>query len=485
MMFRYILSTFLVLGFLSSAAFSMENEPLIDNAIVDNLSKMVESIPEIQRLLSSGADEKTIKEVMLSHPEVIKLLSPSTLSTILDMPEEHASKTMKGLSLKDLHSATETTKASWVPDDVINRNDLLKLLAAQFKQGDVLIDQDPSNNLVAPHESYRLNFGHTRYRRTLLQNECLDRICQLYSCSENSTCPSALDVASGEGVMTGYMMIAGAQVLAVDQNKTAIDKTRKTIIAMKKFLPPNKKEGRGKVSHYNALQSSNAIYIENHYDIVWCSNFLQFVDKEHLPDFIKSLFLTTKPGGTVYIQTEAPTGKKLYDTYRENQEKGIPFPGFGIYNVQGVYKSTGATTGDFHNLTATSPAQMTLVSHDSNGIAPGNRKAGFYGKPLRGPKGVMPNMSDPSTALYPCENNQYVGRYHVVYHLLDRRALSNALKNAGFFIQDAYYSDCLVKSNEITKFFEREHPDTTVLTCIVAQKPLEQSMSQSASSPAG
>jgi ubiquinone/menaquinone biosynthesis C-methylase UbiE len=307
---------------------------------------------------------------------------------------------------------------------------------------------------------------------TLLQVECLNKIYQLYISSEKSIHPSALDIASGEGVMTGCMMIAGAQVLAVDQNKKAIDNARKKILEMKKFLPQNKKEGRGKVSHYNALQFSKTIYPEDHNDIVWCSNLLQFVDKDQMPDFIKNMFHTTKPGGTVYIQTEAPTGQKLYDTYRENQEKGMPFPGFGIYNVQGIYTDKGSIKGNLHQLTATSAAQMVLVSHDSQGIAPGNRKAGFYGKDLEGPKKAKPNMSQPGIALYACEDSKYVGRYHVVYHLLDIEVLSNILKNAGFLIQDAYYCDRTIKFNEISKFFERENPDTTVLTCIVAQKPL-------------
>jgi hypothetical protein len=420
---------------------------------------------EMEKILRDG-DPSTFLNQMLANP-----LISSRLSQLSGLTQEQLSNASQGRTLMDLMNTRKMSTeladfGGWISKDIENKEGLKKFLYDLSQSEELNIA--PDFNTLKAHDQYTLRFGRSFHKLTPLHTDCLKRICQLYT--QNKTHPLILDIPSGDGVNTVRMIAAGGQCLAVDQNTKAIDDARTNIKGILKFLPATKKKGRAQVCCGDALQDNPDVYKENHYDIVWCSNFLPFLSPAQAEDFVAILFKTTNLGANVYIQAEAPMGKELYEYFCENQRNGYLFPGFGIFNYQGFYKPTGQKDGTFDLMTCVSEEKPVPVSYDTHGILPGNQRPGYYGQDLEDLKAKNPNMGIGEYAMYLRENGIAESQHHNVYNYFDIPTLSGLLKRGGFLIQDAYYFDGLIKIDNLAHSIENA-PGRRIITCIMAQKP--------------
>lgn len=356
--------------------------------------------------------------------------------------------TITGISL-EVYSMEQTERKfhsnelnnSWLPKRLQNQKDAIEKL----------IDSEKPKLITPTVRNENISYGRN-FIIDDAQRLCLHTISNLYEINEKR--PITADIAAGHGYMTWKMLLAGADVTAVEPQDPArsdlVENAKKTI----PFLRADENlKTVCRSSKASALDFENA-YIyknkENHYDVIWTGNFIHLLTPKEATSYVSNLYHVTKQGGYVFATAYGPIlSKEMASCFLQKKENGEEYPGYIIANVSEtgylirtnpINKSTQVMKTN--NDITYSPLSVSLQDH-----SPIERVPDFYNEKIskvqtqKQQGGVLrpygEEYKDANGAI--CQRAASI--YHRAYHAFDTDTFRWLFEKAGFSIEDVFYMD--------------------------------------------
>lgn len=220
---------------------------------------------------------------------------------------------------------------SWVPSH---------LTETQIGQVKELIDNERSSVIEKNNSDAGRQFGFSISGVNQIQVLCLQEVKKRYE--ENTERPKVADFGAGHGFMTWKLIVAGADVFAVEPQEPTRKKLVENANKAKPFL--KKGENLGKISRCSENNDNNNVLYFNkcsayknklgHYDVTWSGNLIHLFTPDEATAYVENLYKITKPGGYAFATVHAPCcNREVLSFFLKNQETGKEFPGYFMTNT--------------------------------------------------------------------------------------------------------------------------------------------------------
>lgn len=309
----------------------------------------------------------------------------------------------------------------WVPTRLSTPVSLKKIQDIILEEKQVVTKVDKSEG--------RREFGFSAPGLDSLKIQCLSIIKARYETTGKR--PLILDAGAGHGYMSLKMIIAGGHVTAQEKQQATAVELQKTIGKVKSFLGENEnfksvcKLIVGDASNFK----DNPAYPQTvHYYLTWSGLLLHFFTPSQAEDYVYNLFKITDNGGYAFATVNPPcTDPKIVSFYKQQEEKGVDFPGYLVINkkITGTYTASTDTQQDVPEIVNVEAPKL------KDKALPGQVKYGSYGK----------EIPEIQCKVISSDKNQTIAEYeeHTFKHLMGPNVLKRLFEKAGFKIEDLYY----------------------------------------------
>ncbi len=182
---------------------------------------------------------------------------------------------------------------------------------------------------IQNHATEKRFFGLSFSELDSIHLSCLTDIHRRYESSGARV--SALDIGAGHGFMTWKLVVAGANVVAIEHQMPTALELRSNLLKSKEFLNHEAGETLKSVSRIlveDFLRLSPEVH-RAQYDVIWSGMNLHFFSPLQLRTYLSRSFDYLKKDGKIYLATLAPPPIPLiFNQYQEQSQAGNPFPGF-------------------------------------------------------------------------------------------------------------------------------------------------------------
>ncbi len=343
------------------------------------------------------------------------------------------------LSLGSSHgSDPETNDRSWIPSHIKEeQKDTLYSLIKEEKS--MRTKKNPGNE--------NLDFGISFAGINLAQELCLIKINKIYE--ESGTRPKTADLGAGHGYMTWKMLVAGADVFAVEPQ----DPTREELMKNAKKANPFLKEGE-KLNTISRCSKTSALsfdtcpaYVqkENYYDITWSGNLIHLFTPKEATGYVHNLYKITKPGGYAFatVHTACP-GKEMLEFFLKRKEEGKEFPGFFMANHTThlrqyvdvdweIMRTINSNRPPF--ITGIDFSPVDIGDSEEALLSPTITTPGFYGGG-EDQKQYREQLTRDETGSFYFPYDNFT---HSTKHFFDKDSFRFLFEAAGFLVEDVFY----------------------------------------------
>jgi len=238
-----------------------------------------------------------------------------------------------------------------------------------------IIETAQDEPIVASKEYQNRDFG---FSYSGITSTALSSLKEIHDRAEKSASRiAAVDIGAGHGNMTWKMILAGANVDAIELQKPLAEALSKKTLIVKPYVKPLKIRDLVTVHHSDFFDAVSQGQLTNKYtnkytekyDVAWAGNFIHMLTPKEVDRFARQLFVMMKNGGKVFItaHTYSPgyqgdadlAGQSQVDLFYANKAKGLRFPGFMI-------RSSVSVTDQFFFFTV---PMIVNISEKINGLS--------------------------------------------------------------------------------------------------------------------